>query len=71
MTHSLAAGSCVTGAVLEEVIVERSVHLIMTFQFICAVVMHTHIINEQMWRLTEKGQTYDCTFANTVKHRPY
>lgn len=42
MTHSPAAGSCVTGAVLEVEIVERSVHLIMACQFIRTVVIHTH-----------------------------
>ncbi len=42
MTHSPAAGSCVTGAVLEVEIVERSVHLIMACQFICTVVIHAH-----------------------------
>lgn len=67
MTHSPAAGSCVTGAVLEVEIVERSVHLIMACQFIRTVLIHTHthIISEQMWRLTEKGQT--CFFAHTHK----
>jgi len=49
MTHSPAAGSCVTGAVLEVEIVERSVHLIMACQFIRTVVMNTHTHMHDQW----------------------
>lgn len=49
MTHSPAAGSCVTGAVLEVEIVERSVRLIMACQFIRTVVIHTHTHMHNKW----------------------